>query len=240
MKTVNKKENQLVFTAKIEESLLNSIRRYMNEIEIIAIDEVEISKNDSPLYDETIAHRIGLIPLKMDKSMKKSGQEELNLKIKNEGLVMSQELQGKLKPVFDNIPLTFLNKGQELVLTAVTKFGKGSEHSKFSPGLIFYRNIFDVKAEKDCPQGVVEVCPKRVFELQNGRVVVKDAFGCDDCESCIEFGLKQDKQEIVKITPTAELYVTLESFGQLSVEEIFVKSIETLKSDLNELSKQIK
>ncbi len=240
MKLINKKDNQIIFTAEIEESLLNSIRRYMNEIDLVAIDEVEISKNDSPLYDETIAHRIGLIPLKMEKTIKKSGREELTLNVKKEGFVMSGELQGKLKVIYPNIPITFLNKGSELVVKAITKLGKGSEHSKFSPGLMFYRNLFDVKIDKDCLNGVVNICPKKVFEMQNGKVVVRDSFSCDDCESCIELGLKQGKPEIVKITLNGELYVTLESFGQLSVEDIFEKSIKELKNDLGEFGKQVK
>ena len=69
MKSIEKKENQITFGADIDESLANAIRRYISEIPILAVEEIEIYKNDSPLYDETIAHRIGLIPLKMEKSM---------------------------------------------------------------------------------------------------------------------------------------------------------------------------
>ena len=69
MKTINKKNNQITFTANIDESLANAIRRYIDQIPILAVDEVEISKNDSPLYDETVAHRIGMVPLKMDKTI---------------------------------------------------------------------------------------------------------------------------------------------------------------------------
>ena len=68
MKKIEKSENQIVFSAEMEETLANSIRRYINHIPTLAIDEVEISKNDSALYDETIAHRIGLIPIKSGKS----------------------------------------------------------------------------------------------------------------------------------------------------------------------------
>ena len=73
MKIINKKNNQMTFSAEIDESLANAIRRYVDQIPILAIDEVEISKNDSPLYDETVAHRIGLIPLKMEKTISEKG-----------------------------------------------------------------------------------------------------------------------------------------------------------------------
>ena len=56
MELINKKDNQITFTAEIEESLANSIRRYMIQIPVLAVDEVNISRNDSPLYDVTIAH----------------------------------------------------------------------------------------------------------------------------------------------------------------------------------------
>ena len=143
MKIIEKKPNQIVFSTKIEETLANAIRRYLNQIPILAIDELEISKNDSPLYDETIAHRIGLIPLKMDKLDKKP--IKLKLSSKKEGIVFSEELKGKAKIAYENIPITFLNKNSELEFTATTKLGKGSEHSKFSPGLMFYRNLIELK-----------------------------------------------------------------------------------------------
>jgi hypothetical protein len=39
-----------------------------NEIPVLAVDSIEVSKNDSMLYDEMLALRIGLIPLKADKT----------------------------------------------------------------------------------------------------------------------------------------------------------------------------
>lgn len=71
MKKIEKSQDQVVFTIDTEETVANSIRRYVNQIPVLAIDEIEIEKNDSALYDETIAHRIGLIPLKMGKSAAK-------------------------------------------------------------------------------------------------------------------------------------------------------------------------
>ncbi len=237
MKAIEKKDNKIVFQAEIDESLANILRRYLNQIPILAIDEVEISKNDSPLYDETIAHRLGLIPLKMGKTINE--KTKLKLSAKKEGMVNSGELTGEINPVHDKIPITSLEKGQELEIIATTKIGNGSEHSRFSPGLMFYRDIVEIKIENDCPQEVIKICPQKILKLEDKKIVAKENYKCDMCESCIEFCKKQGKDSI-KLNPTKEMIITLESFGQLSVGEIFKKIILSLKKDLSEISKKIK
>jgi len=235
MKTTSKKNNQISFSLEIDESLANAIRRYSFQIPILAIDEVEISKNDSPLYDETIAHRLGLIPLEAVKGKKET---TLKLSVNKEGFVYSGELKGESKPIYDKIPITSLSKDQELEFVATARFGKGSDHAKFSPGLMTYRNIMNIKVDKECPKEMVEICPLKVFSSENGKVEATDALACDMCGACLEYSKKKNK-EYVKIEPSNELLITIESFGQLSCEEIFKKSIDALKSDLGDFSKYI-
>jgi len=237
MKIIEKKDNKIIFTAEIEESLANALRRYVNQIPVLAIDEVEISKNDSALYDETIAHRIGLIPLEMQKVDEKK-LPKLKLDIKKEGLVYSKDFMGDMKIVYGEIPITHLNKGQELQLTATGKLGLGKEHTKFSPGILFYREIVDVKTEKDCPKEVIETCPKKILRIEGGKIIVSDNLKCDMCEACVDFCKKQGKGSI-KLIPTGKLLIAVESFGQLGVEEIFKKSVDVLKKDLAEVSKKL-
>jgi DNA-directed RNA polymerase subunit D len=234
MKLINKKDNQITFEAEISESLANAIRRFVSQIPVLAVDEVEISKNDSPLYDETVAHRIGLIPLKAPAAKK---AVKLKLDTDQGGIVYSKELKGPAKPVYDEIPIASLNKGQKLSLVATTKQGKGEEHSKFAPGLIFYRNIFDVKVDKDCPKEVVDACPQKIFKLENNRVVAKNPEKCDMCGVCLDICKKLGKDSI-KITPTKKLLIAVESFGQLDSKDILKKSIEALKKDLAEVAKK--
>ncbi len=238
MKILNKKNQQITFTAEIEESLANAIRRYVDQIPILAIDEVEISKNDSPLYDETIAHRLGLIPLKMDRTVSEKAVEELTLTSKKEGMVYSEELKGKVKPVYDKVPITLLKEGQELEILASAKVGKGSKHTKFSPGIMFYRNLANIKIDKDCPKEVVNACPKKVFSLEGGKVSVADEEKCDMCEVCTDLCRKMGKSSI-QLIPSEELVITVESFGQISEEEIFKRAIDVLEKDLAEVSKKI-
>ena len=238
MRLINKKNNQIKFVAEVSESLANAVRRYLNHIPILAVDEVDIIRNDSPLYDETIAHRIGLVPLKTEKSMDDKTVVKLKLKVKKEGMIYSGDFSGNAEIVYGEIPITSLNKGQELEILATAKVGTGNKHAKFSPGLMFYRNIVDVKINKDCPKEIVDFCPQKILKEKDGKVIIEDSLKCDMCEVCVEACKKQGK-DAIEISPTKELKISLESFGQLSVEEVFKNSIEALKKDLNEVSKKI-
>ena len=68
MKLLNKEENKITFLIKdINASLANAVRRsIMEEVPVMAIEEVTFVKNTSALYDEIIAHRLGLTPLSTD------------------------------------------------------------------------------------------------------------------------------------------------------------------------------
>lgn len=238
MEQIKKQQEKIEFKTKISETLANAIRRYFNKIPIAAIDEVEIKKNDSFLYDETLAHRIGLIPLKMNSSIK--NDDELKLETKKEGDVLSGELKGSAEVVYNEIPITLLNKSQELKLIGKIKIGKGDEHGKFSPGIMFYRNIFNIKVDSNCPKEIINKCPKKIFQLKDNKIITNNEEKCDLCDSCIEYCILNKKEDAIKINPTDELRLTIESFGQLTPEKMFLSSIKILKKDLEDFSKKIK
>jgi DNA-directed RNA polymerase subunit D len=239
MKIIEKNKEKLRFVAEINEELTNALRRYANQIPVLAIDEVEISMNDSPLYDETVAHRLGLIPLKSKGVVNEKTTAVLKLSSKKQGYVYSGEIQGSAEVAYKNMPITILKDGQEMKINLIAKSGKGENHSKFSPGIIFYRNIFNVKIEKDCPLDIAEFCPQKIIKIKDNRLVVDEEIKCDGCELCLEKCQKKGK-DLIKITPTKELLITIESFGQLDSSEILKKSIELLKKDLNNFSKNLK
>jgi len=239
MKIIEKNKEKLIFLTDIEEEIANALRRYVNQIPVLAIDEAEISMNDSPLYDETIAHRLGLIPLRAKGVVNEKTTAALKLFSKNQGYVYSRDIRGTAEVVYKEMPITILKEGQEMKVNLFARAGKGEEHSKFSPGIIFYRNTFDVKIEKDCPLEIAEFCPKRIIKIKDNKLVIDDEIKCDGCELCLEKCQKKGK-DLIKITPTKELLVTVESFGQIDASEIFKKAIDILKKDLNNLSKDIK
>jgi DNA-directed RNA polymerase subunit D len=235
MNLIEKKENQIVFLVKTEESLVNAVRRYVNEILILAIDEVEIFKNDSALYDETIAHRIGLIPLKTEAGSKK--EADLKLTSNKEGFVYSGELKGNAEIVYDKIPITLLNKGQELEILAKAKLGKGSEHSKFSPGIMFYRNSAEITMDKEFADKVKKILPKADIKEKGNKIIIQD----NQKESYAEFceGIAEKGRKKAEVEYKEDLVISVESYGQINVKDVFLKSIKELKLDLDDVSKKV-
>lgn len=237
MELIEKKDNLIAFSAEINESIANAIRRYVLQIPTLAIDEVEIMKNDSPLYDETIAHRIGLIPLKMERGISEKSNIKLTLGSAKEGLVYSGELKGNADVVFDKIPITSLNKGQEIELIATATLGKGAEHAKFSPGLMFYRNIFEIKLDKHLSEKIKMVCPNAEIKERGDKIIIIDNKRKEVTDVCEGIAEKAGKK--AEVTPTNELLITVESFGQLESKDIFKKAIDVLRKDLADVAKKI-
>lgn len=232
MKKLEKTENQVVFTAEISETIANSIRRYVSQVPIAAIDEVEISRNDSALYDETIAHRLGLVPLKSKKGKK---QGKLKLELKKEGVIYSGDLKGDFEVVYEKIPITVLSDKQEVKLVVTTKTGKGSEHAKFSPGLMFYRFVSEIAIDKDFYEEIKKVCPDAKIKEKGNKVIIIDDGKKEVADVCK--GLIKKAGKKADIEEKNELVITVESFGQTSPENVFLSSIEVLKKDLSSLGK---
>ena len=234
MKLIEKTKDQLVFSAEMDESIANAIRRYVGQIPIIAADELEISRNDSPLYDETIAHRVGLIPLKMDKSAEKG---KLKLNVKKEGTVYSGDIKGHPEVIYKNIPITTLDKGQELEFTATVRLGKGVEHAKFSPGLMFYRDSVEISMDREFLDEVKKIFPDAEIKEKAGKIVILDDKKREMVDVCE--GICNKKKKKAEITSKNELIITIESFGQMDAKDMFKESIDVLKKDLASVTKAI-
>lgn len=235
MQLIKNKENQITFLVESNESLFNAIRRYINRVPTLAINEVEISRNDSPLYDETIAHRIGLIPLKMSKSNK---NPELKLEVNSEGFVYSEELKGEIEVVFKRIPITFLKKGEEIKIDATITIGTGVEHSKFSPGFMHYRNSLEISMSKKFLEKIKQICPETDIKEKGDKIIVLDNKKREVCDVCE--GICEKEGETCDIILLNDLVVTIESFGQMDVKSIFKQSVDILKKDLKDISKLLK
>jgi DNA-directed RNA polymerase subunit D len=137
----------------IHRSYANAIRRFaVSEVPAMAIDEVVIIDNSSVLYDELVAHRLGLIPIKTDLSRYVLPEEcdcksalgcpkcrilfVLDIEADRPRTVYSGDLASEdkaVRPFSDNIPIAELALGQKLKLEAYAKLGRGREHAKWQP-----------------------------------------------------------------------------------------------------------
>lgn len=129
-------------------SYANALRRAAtNHVKCFAIDTITFYENSSAIFDEYIAHRIGLIPIRTP-GTGYSDEDEILFTLEAEGpkTVYSKELEGKDKEVKvanDNIPIIKLAEGQKLRIDCKAIMGSGSKHAKFQPGLITYEQSDD-------------------------------------------------------------------------------------------------
>jgi DNA-directed RNA polymerase subunit D len=141
-------------------TMANAIRRViLDEVPTFAIEDVEIIKNDSSLYDETVAHRLGLIPLVTDlesynlRSACKCGgigcalcEVKFSLKSDEEGYVYVSTLSSNdpnVIPADGKIPVTKLNTNQAIEINMTAVLGKGAEHAKWAPAHAFLQEKED-------------------------------------------------------------------------------------------------
>ena len=235
MKLINKSDEEVKFTATIPVSLANAIRRSVWEIPTLAISEVDFYKNDSALYDEILAHRLGLIPLKNQK-LKEGEFVELKLSVKGKGdsyEVLSGEIEGDV--VYKDMPIVLLSEGQELEFVARARVGKGTEHARFVPGLIFYKHMphFKITKEGEKHQELAELYPD-VFEFKDSKLSLKDASAYDLDEEELQ------DYDGVDVSFDDELVFSVESWGNMPAKDIFLEACKALKSNLSKISKQIK
>lgn len=261
LKLLNKEKgkNRASFLIKkVEPAFVNSLRRIMiSEVSTMAIEEVEFKKNGSALYDEIVAHRLGLIPLTTDlksyilpNECKCEGegcaqcQLKLILKVKGPGVVYASDLKSKdpkIKPVFPKMVIALLLKGQDMEFEATATLGIGKEHMKWSSCLAHYKNVPIVTIKKNDfanAESVSNACPVDVFDFKDGKLSInKDNENkCHMCEACTDLAPKEvevshDKNEFI---------FTIESWGGLSPRDIAKQAAEILKEKSADFIVQLK
>ena len=255
IEVVDKQDNKTSFILSgTSFPFVNTIRRIiMEEVPTMAIEEVEFRSNTSVLYDEIVAHRLGLTPLTTDlksyelpDKCKCEGagcsrcQLKLTLKFKGD-IVYASELESKdpaVKPVYPETPITSLQKGQKIELEATAVLGRGKDHAKFSPGHVFYKYKPEIEIGnvKDA-DAVINSCPDSIFEKKGGKLTVneKKLLRPILCQKCLQadpaIKLKESDKEFV---------FYMEGWGQLSNKEILSTAAKIFQGKLDDFSDKLK
>ena len=126
----------------------NLLRRFaMSYVPVMAIDSITVYENNSSSFDEYLANRIGLVPLKAPPNYNpKGGFSLLSLDKQGEGVVYSSDLKSqdsKVKVAIPNIPLIKLLEHQSLRIEAKAVPGIGVQSAKFQCSVSAYDIVKD-------------------------------------------------------------------------------------------------
>jgi len=138
----------------VDRSYANAVRRFcIAEVPSMAIDDVVILENSSVLYDEILAHRLGMVPIKTDLGryvlpekcdcgsplgcnkcrvlfvLEATGKEKVTTVLS--GDLVSEDRE--IRPTSESIPILKLARGETVKLEAYARLGKGKEHAKWQP-----------------------------------------------------------------------------------------------------------
>lgn len=241
-----------------EPSLVNSLRRvFISDVPVLAIDEVIILDNTSVLYDEVLAHRLAMIPIKTDlKKFPKIEECEqelvdpslcqvrfvLNVEAKEPMMVYSRDLRSddpEVRPVYDDIPIVKLMPGQKVVLEAYARLGRARKHAKWQAGLAayyYYPRVTVVGKASDACSICVDICNGAIDIKDDGSIIINDVLRCTfnrwkTCEQvCPALRVDWDEGKYV---------FWVESFGNMPVEDMVREGFRILRGKFQEFVNEL-
>ena len=250
-------DDEIVFIVRdAEVPFINAIRRTaMVNVPKIAIEDVNIIRNDSAMFNEVLAHRLGLTPLVSDLDAIEglSLPEDDDWDIFENGIMFSLNEVGpkvvyskdlissdsKIKPVYDTIPLVKLKEGEELNIEAVAKVGYGKEHAKWMPTTVCaykqYPEITfndDIEIDYDCAQA----CPRGILKSDRRSKKIKiveehegsPLLGVENCTMCKSCVRASDNGYInVGFRPNDFIF-RIETDGAMPPKEVLLKACDIL------------
>ncbi|MDI9620085.1 MAG: DNA-directed RNA polymerase subunit D [Candidatus Nezhaarchaeota archaeon] len=249
IEVLERNENELRLLIKgVSVAFMNALRRTaIAEVPVMAIEDVVVLVNSSPLFDEVIAHRLSLVPLTtpregyvMPKDCECGGsgcpkcQARLYLDVKADGplVVYAENMLSDdpgVRPVYGNTPIVVLEMGQALTLEAYAQLGLGKDHAKWQPvSACSYKYCPEITVEKglcDGCGGCVDACVRGVLKSEGSSVSVEDQLKCTLCGDCAE-SCPKGAIKVNKINDAFVFYV--DSTGTMPPEEVLIRASDVL------------
>ncbi len=251
-------------------AMANALRRVMlTDIPKMAIDKVEFHlgsidvdgkefESITPLFDEIIAHRLGMVPIPTDYGLFNFKDEcvcggegcpncEIMYSLNKHGpcTVLSGDLEPlgsqDLKVKDEFIPIVELADGQSVLIYAHAVMGTSRQHVKWqvANGVGYsYLPRIEIKGKVSSPEDVAASCPKKVFEVEGGKLVVKRPIDCSLCMTCVEETGDEDSPISVIGDDTAFVF-KFETDGSLTAQQVLDKATEILVDQAKDFAAQV-
>ena len=229
----------------------NALRRIATgEVPVLAIDTVDFSANDSVLYDEVLAHRLGLVPLWFEPKdfnfrdeckCEGKGCSECEIVFvvdkKGPANVLSKDMKSadakSAKPLLEDIPIVELFEGQKLKAEATAILGRGREHAKWQAAKAHYF-YYPILADAKTLKPVLKPCENHALLFEGSSTETKGLEACKKCEK-----LGENSGELKILGDESRFIFTVESISGLSAEEIIFAAIDVLRARAKEVSKAL-
>lgn len=255
-------------------AMANALRRtLLSDIPKMAIDSVEfytgkIEGDDgkeyesiTPLFEEIIAHRMGMLPVPTDldlfvpKSECECGGEGCpnctiiySLKKTGPATVLSSDLQPlgpnpeKLRIVDEFIPIVELTADQGITVYAKAVMGTAKKHVKWQVcnGVGYkYMPVIEIDPKHAADPQVVEcaeLCPAGL-EVKGKKLVVKDPIACGYARGCLE---KLDETEGVTVNwDDSSFLFKYETDGSLTAQQALDIALNVLSKEAKDFASEI-
>ncbi|KXB07035.1 hypothetical protein AKJ52_01105 [candidate division MSBL1 archaeon SCGC-AAA382C18] len=232
----------------------NSIRRtILQGVPTMAIDEVEVEKNDSVMSDEILAHRLGQTPLVTPEGYLLPSEcdclegrcpncsVDLSLQVEGPSVIRGEDLDPsdpEASPVEGNSPIVRLGEGQKLEFNAIARLGFGEDHANWQPAIVSYKYMSVIDIDQDARDDwgeCVESCPEDILAIKNDEMVVTDIEKCTMCEACLE--ACPDAIDVGE--DSSQFIFRVESTGTMPPERLVSRAIEILKGKCEEFTEQM-
>ena len=214
----------------------NALRRaVISEVPVFAIEDVHFYENNTSIWDEYIAHRLGLIPLKAEwGTYDENSEVRFYIDKQGPGTVYSGDLQPEspgVEVVDPEIPVVVLRENQSLRLEAVAKVCTAREHAKWQAGLASFRPVIriDVKDEKKFRELLPGVDPD-VVRKQSERPEGVDSSVYNLVDEVLE-----DHPDVAEIKKKEDVFLFyVESYGNMPVDTLLRAAVGEVLRRLEE------
>lgn len=226
-------------------TFMNALRRtIMIDVPCLAIEEVNFYENTGIIFDEMLAGRLGLLPIKTDtKSYKRGDKVKLVLEKEGPAIVTTKDIKctdPKIEILDKKIYITKLVKDQKLKLEMTALMESGSKHAKFQPAIVAYNELPYIDNEKINTKNlkeIVESAPEGALELKAGKLFLVDPYNTkiqnQPVDVLLKYGAKVSYME-------NEFVLTIETTGQLSAQELIESAVKEITIKLDELEESVK